>query len=235
MKRLIYLSYGAAAYLVFLAGVVYAIGFTGNLFLAKSIDSAQRVSLPVAIITDFSLLFLFILQFIIMASPSFKQRWNKRVPPPIERSSFILVGSISFLLLMTLWQPIGGTIWMITSLAGKGFLSFFFFLGWSLVFISTFLINHFDLFGLRQVWRHYKGLPHEQLYFRKSLFYRFVRHPMYFGLLLACWCVPVMTSSHLLVAIMCTGYVIAAIQYEEKDLTSVFGGLIISFGKKKVS
>lgn len=235
MKRFLCLMYGVAAYLVFLGSNIYAIGFTGNLFVEKSIDSAQRVSVPVAIVINASLLLLFAVQRSIMARQSFKNRWARIVPAPIERSSYVLLASISLMALVWLWQPIGVEIWTVNSTAGKGLLLFFFFLGWSLVFISTFLINHMDLFGLRQVWRYYKGQQHECLPLRTTLFYRFARVPLHFGFLLALWCAPVMTASHLMFAIVCTGYIFSLIQFEDRDVVTVFGAMIIPFGKKKVS
>ena len=234
MKRFWFLAYGIAAYLIFIGAVLYAIGFTGNLFVTKSLDSAQRVSLPVAIATNMAVLLLFVLQHGILARPSFKKLWNKYVPAPVERSSYILLVSISLLMLMLLWQPMGGVLWTVTGQAGKGFLLFFFFLGWSLVFISTFLYNHFGLFGLRQVWAFYNDRPYEVTAFRTSFFYRFVRHPLYFGFLLAAWCAPVMTASHLLLAIICTAYILITIQFDEKDLATTLGAMLIPFGKKKV-
>jgi methanethiol S-methyltransferase len=209
MKRYLFLLYGIVAYLIFFVTILYAIGFTGNLVVPKSIDGIPQVSLPVAITTNIGLLLLFALQRSIMARATFRGRWAKIIPLPIERSSFVLVASCCLMLMMWLWQPMGGTIWTVTGLAGKGFLQFFFFLGWGLVFISTFLMNHFDLFGLRQVWLHFNNKPYEQLSFRTPLFYRFVRHPLYLGFLLAFWCTPVMTASHLLFAIICTGYIIS--------------------------
>jgi protein-S-isoprenylcysteine O-methyltransferase Ste14 len=234
MKRFCFLLYGVAAYLAFLGAVAYAVGFTGNLFVTKSLDSAQRVSLPAAIFTNLAILLLFVWLHGIMARPSFKKLWNKHIPAPVERSTYILLVSISLVMLMLLWQPLGGVVWTVTGQAGKGFLLFFFFLGWSLVFLSTFLGNHFGLFGLRQVWEFYNDRPHEATAFRTSFFYRFVRHPLYFGFLLAAWCAPVMTVAHLLMAIVCTAYVLVTIQFDEKDLASSLGAMLIPFGKKKV-
>jgi protein-S-isoprenylcysteine O-methyltransferase Ste14 len=234
MKRFCFLLYGVVAYLVFLGAVAYAIGFTGNLFVTKSLDSAQRVSLPVAIFTNLAVLLLFVLQHGIMGRPSFKKLWHKYVPAPVERSSYILLVSISLVMLMLLWQPLGGVVWTVTGQAGKGFLLFFFFLGWSLVFLSTFLYNHFGLFGLRQVWEFYNDRPHEIIAFRTSFFYRFVRHPLYFGFFLAAWCAPVMTVAHLLLAIVCTAYILVTSQFDEKDLATSLGAMLIPFGKKKV-
>ncbi len=245
MKRFLFLLYGIFAYLAFLGSILYAIGFTGNLGVPKGIDGPVRASLPAAIAINTLLLLLFALQHSIMARSNFKRQWTKLIPGPIERSTFVLIASLCLMLLMWQWQPMGGVIWQVSSVAGKGFLLFFFFLGWGLVFISTFLINHFDLFGLRQVWLHYHHQSYEQLSFRTPLFYRFVRHPLYLGFLLAFWCTPLMTASHLLFAILTTAYIFSAIQFEEKDLVTVFGEkyrhykkqipMIIPFIKKKVS
>lgn len=245
MKRYSFLVYGIVAYFVFLVTIFYTIGFTGNLVVPKTIDGVPGVSLLIAITINSALVLLFALQHSIMSRASFKRRWTKIVPLPIERSTFVLMASFCLMLLMYLWQPMGGTLWVVTGLAGKGILQFLFFLGWGLVFISTFLINHFDLFGLRQVWMNFRDRPYEQLKFRTPLFYKIVRHPLYLGFVLAFWCTPVMTASHLLFAILCTGYILTAIRFEEKDLATVFGEkyrqykkqipMIIPFSKKKVS
>jgi protein-S-isoprenylcysteine O-methyltransferase Ste14 len=194
----------------------------------KSIDGVQRVSLTAAITINTALLFLFAFQHSILPRSPFMRRLTKTIPRTIERSTFVLIGSGCLILLMWLWQPMNGTIWMVTGLAGKGFLQFFFFLGWGLVFISTLLVNHFDLFGLRQVWLHFNKKPYEQLAIRTPLFYRFVRHPLYLGFIMAFWCTPLMTASHLLFAIVCTGYILATIQFE--DLVTVFFRKIIKEG-----
>jgi methanethiol S-methyltransferase len=209
MKRYLILLYGIVAYLVFFVTILYAIGFTGNLVVSKTIDGNPQVSMLVAITTNTFLLLLFALQHSIMPRSSFKRRWANLIPAPIERSSYVLVASICLVLIMWLWQPMDGTIWNVNSLAGKGFMQFFFFLGWGLVFISTLLMNHLDVFGLRQVWFYFNDKPYQQLTFRTPLFYRFVRHPLYLGFVLAFWCTPVMTTSHLLFAIICTGYIIS--------------------------
>lgn len=209
MKRYSFLMYGIVAYLVFFVTILYAIGFTGNLVVSKSIDGIQRVSLPVAISINIALLFLFALQHSILPGSAFKRRLSKLVPPEIERSTYVLTASGSLVLLMWLWQPMGGTIWMVTGLAGKGLLQFFFFLGWGLIYISTLLINHFDLFGLKQVWQYFNGRPYEPMPFRTPMFYRFVRTPLYIGFVLAFWCTPVMTASHLLFSIICTSFIVS--------------------------
>jgi methanethiol S-methyltransferase len=209
MKRFLFLLYGIVAYLVFCGTILYAIGFTGNLVVPKTIDGNPQVSLTAAIATDTGLMLLFALLHSSIPASSFRRRWGKIVPLPLERSTAVLIASSCLVLVMWLWQPIGGTIWSVTGLAGKGLLQFFFFLGWGLVFISTLLINHFDLFGLRQVWFLFKGRPYEPTPVRTPVFYRFVRNPLYLGFVLACWCTPVMTASHLLFAIICTGYLMS--------------------------
>lgn len=244
MKRSLFLLYGVFAYVVFLGSIFYAIGFTGNLVVPKGIDGPVRTSLPAALAINTLLLLLFVAQHTIMARPGFKRWWTKWVPAPVERSTFILVASLCLMLMMWQWQPMGGVIWEVRGMAGKGFLTFFFFLGWGLVFISTLLINHFDLFGLREVWKYYQEQPYEQVSFRTPLFYRFVRHPLYVGFLLAFWCTPVMSASHLFFAILTTAYLFTAVQFEERDI-SVFGEkyrqpgkqtpMILPFIKKKVS
>jgi methanethiol S-methyltransferase len=208
MKRILFLLYGVLAYLVFSGTILYAIGFTGNLVVPKTIDGTPQVSLAVAIAINTALLLLFALQHSMMPKAAVKRYWTKFIPQPVERSTSVLLAACCLMLMMWLWQPIDGTIWMVTGLAGKGLLQFFFFLGWGLVFISTLLVNHFELFGLRQVWLHFNGRPYECNTIRTPLFYRFVRNPLYLGFVLAFWCTPVMTASHLLFAIVCTGYIL---------------------------
>jgi protein-S-isoprenylcysteine O-methyltransferase Ste14 len=221
MKRYLILLYGIVAYLVFFVTILYAIGFTGNLVVSKTIDGNPQVSMLAAIGTNTALLLLFALQHSIMPRSSFKRRLANLIPAPIERSSYVLMASFCLVLIMWLWQPMNGTIWHVNSLAGKGFLQFFFFLGWGLVFISTLLMNHLDVFGLRQVWFYFNDKPYQQLTFRTPLFYRFVRHPLYLGFVLAFWCTPVMTTSHLLFAIICTGYILTALQFEERGVVKL--------------
>lgn len=234
MKRYLFLGYGIVAYLVFFATILYAIGFTGNLVVSKSIDGIPKVSFTEAITTNSALLLLFALQHSIMPRSSLKNRWAKLVPAPLERSTFVLMASGSLVLLMLLWQPMDGTIWAVTSLAGKGFMQFFFFLGWGLALISTFLINHFDLFGIKAVWLHFNGKSYTPVALRTKMFYQLIRHPLYLGFILAFWCTPVMTASHLLFAIVLTGYILTAIQFEENYLAEVIP-MIFPFIKKKIS
>ena len=232
MKRVIFLLYGVVSYFIFLGTFLYAIGFVGNFFVPKSIDGAPRVSLANAILVNASLLLLFALQHSIMARPGFKRWWTNFVPEPIERSTFVLLASLCLALLMWQWQPIGGVVWSIENPLLKAMLLAGSLLGWGLVLISTFLINHFDLFGLRQTWIYFTGRKYTQLPFRVPLFYRFVRHPLYLGFLIAFWCTPVMTIAHLLFSILTTAYILTAIQFEEKDLISLFGENYVTYKQR---
>ena len=223
MKKLSFLLYGLVCYCAFFGTILYAIGFVGNLFVPRSIDSTPQTSLLSALFINASLLLLFALQHSIMARPSFKQWWTKYVPESLERSTYVLLASICLILLMWQWQPMGGIVWQVDNSALKAILSITYLSGWSIVFTSTFLINHFDLFGLRQVWFYFKGVPYKPLPFRLPLFYKMVRHPLYFGFLIAFWTTPLMTVAHLLFAVLTTGYILIAIQLEERDLIAHFG------------
>ena len=243
MKKILSLLYGLVSYFAFFGTILYAIGFVGNIIVPKTIDSKPETSLFSAILVNASLLLLFALQHSIMARPAFKRRWTKIVPEHLERSTFVLLASLCLMLMMWQWQPIGGIVWSTDNEVAKNILLFIYLLGWSIVFLSTFLINHFDLFGLRQVWLYFLGKSYTQLPFRLPLFYKLVRHPLYLGFLIAFWSTPVMTIAHLLFAILTTGYIFTAIQLEEKDLVTSFGEkyrsykkwvpMIIPFSKRK--
>lgn len=223
MKKVLFLLYGLICYCIFFGTILYAIGFVGNLFVPKAIDSAPQTSLLSAILINTSLLLLFALQHSIMARPAFKQWWTKFVPIPLERSTYVLLASCCLILLMWQWQPMGGIVWSVENSALKAVLSITYLSGWSIVFTSTFLINHFDLFGLRQVWLFFRDKPYTPLPFRLPLFYKMVRHPLYLGFLIAFWSAATMTVAHLLFAILTTGYILIAIQFEERDLIAHFG------------
>jgi methanethiol S-methyltransferase len=218
MKKIIFLLYGVISYCAFLGTILYAIGFTGNLFVPKTIDGEPQMALVSAVLINASLLLLFAMQHSIMARPAFRRWWVKFVPEPLKRSSYVLLASLCLMLLMWQWQPVGGIVWSTDNEALKALLLITYLSGWSIVFVSTFLINHFDLFGLRQTWLYFSGKPYTPLPFRIPGFYRFVRHPLYVGFLVAFWSAPVMTVAHFLFALLTTGYILVAIQFEERDL-----------------
>jgi protein-S-isoprenylcysteine O-methyltransferase Ste14 len=164
-----------------------------------------------------------------MARPAFKKWWTKFIPEAMERSTFVLLASLCLILMMWQWQPIGGVIWSVENEIVKTILLALFITGWVIVLISTFLINHFDLFGLRQTWFYVTGKKYEHLPFRVPLFYRYVRHPLYFGFLVAFWSTPVMTVAHLLFALLTTGYILTAIKFEENDLVKTFGEKYLNY------
>lgn len=223
MKKLLFLLYGIVAYVIFFGTFCYAIGFVTALLVPKNIDSDPETPLAYGLIVDAGLLALFALQHSVMARPAFKRWWTKFVPQPIERSTYVLLASLCLLVLFWDWQPLGKIIWHVESPAGQLFLQGLSLLGFGIVLVSTFLINHFDLFGLRQVWLYFTGKPYESLPFRTPLFYRYVRHPLYLGFLIAFWSTPTMTAAHLFFAVMTSGYILTAIQFEENDLVKHFG------------
>jgi protein-S-isoprenylcysteine O-methyltransferase Ste14 len=215
---MIILIYGIACYAAFLATILYAIGFVGNLLVPKAIDSPPTLDVLPALVIDLVLLALFALQHSVMARPTFKRRWTRLVPEAAERSTYVLCSSLALILLFALWQPLGGRVWTVENELGRNALYAGFGFGWGLVFLSTFLINHFDLFGLRQAWLHFRGLPYTPLPFRTPGPYRLLRHPLYLGFLFAFWCTPTMTVTHLMFALATTAYILLAIQFEEHDL-----------------
>jgi methanethiol S-methyltransferase len=218
MKRLPIFLYGIASYAVFFAVFLYAIGFIGNLWVPKSMDSPRDVSLTTALLINLGLLGLFAVQHSVMARPAFKRWWTRVVPPEAERSTYVLFSSLCLIALFWFWQPMGGVIWDMGAPAGKTTMYVVYAAGWALLLYSTFLINHFDLFGLRQVWLHLRGKPYTTVPFRSPWLYRQVRHPLYVGWLMIFWATPVMTVAHLVFAIMTTAYILVAIQFEEHDL-----------------
>lgn len=218
MKRALILLYGILCYAVSLAIFIYAMGFIGNFAVPKSMDSPRDGTLVTALCVDLGLLVLFALQHSVMARPAFKRWWTRFVPVPAERSTYLLFSSLALALLFWLWQPLGGSIWQVTSHAGVLAINVIYALGWALLFYATFLINHFDLMGLRQVWLYAIGRPYRQLQFKTPWLYQQVRHPLYVGWLMIFWATPVMTAAHLLFAVMTTAYILFAIQFEERDL-----------------
>jgi protein-S-isoprenylcysteine O-methyltransferase Ste14 len=223
LKRTSILIYGLVSYAVFFATFLYALGFVGNFVVPRTIDGATRVSLTSALLTDLALLLVFALQHSVMARPVFKRWITRFVPESAERSTYVLASSLALIALFALWQPLGGAIWEVNDPLGRGVLYGLFGFGWGLVLISTFLINHFDLFGLRQVWLQWVGRPYTHLKFGTPGPYRLIRHPLYLGWFFAFWATPVMTATHLLFALATTGYILIAIQLEERDLVNALG------------
>jgi protein-S-isoprenylcysteine O-methyltransferase Ste14 len=224
MGASILLFYGLTVYLFFVGTFLYAIGFTGNLVVPKSIDTGAAVPLAEALTIDLLLLGLFAVQHSVMARRSFKRWWTRMVPPIVERSTYVLAATLALALLLWQWRPIATpVVWRIGSDAGTQIVWAVFWLGWAVLLISTFLINHFELFGLRQVFIRFAGTRPPEQEFRTPLFYRYVRHPIYLGFLLGFWATPVMTAGHLLFAVATTGYILVGIWFEERDLVAQFG------------
>ena len=220
-NRIAAFIYGVACYLVFLGSFLFAVGFLGNFGVPKSIDSAPQMPFGAALAVNVALLGLFAVQHSVMARQWFKQAWTRIVPSVVERSTYVLFSSLALILLFWQWQPMGGVIWSVESSAGRMALYALYGLGWLIVLYATFLINHFDLFGLRQVWLHLCGTEYTPLKFRTPSLYRVVRHPLYVGWLLVFWSAPVMTSAHLVFALATSAYILIAIQLEERDLVQL--------------
>ena len=218
MKRLAIFAYGLISYAVFFATFLYGVGFIGNFWVPKSMDSVRDVSLGTALAVNLGLLGLFAIQHSVMARPAFKRAWTRIVPEAAERSTYVLFSSLAMILLFWFWQPMGGVIWNITSTAGANVMYGVYAAGCALLLYSTFLIDHFDLFGLRQVWSQWVGKPLTPLVFKTPWLYRQVRHPLYVGWLMIFWATPTMTVAHLVFAIMTTAYIFVGIRFEERDL-----------------
>lgn len=218
MKKFLTLSYGVVVYLIFFAVFTYTILFIGNLWVAPSLDTLGPVDITQALIIDLGLFALFALQHSIMARPGFKRAWTRFVPEPIERSTYVLAASVILAAIVYFWQPLGGVIWKIDNSIAVVALYVLFFAGWGILFLASFQINHFDLFGLRQVWLYFQGKPYTPLQFETPWLYRYCRHPLYLGLMIALWSAPTMTVAHLVFALGCTGYIMIGARFEEKDL-----------------
>jgi protein-S-isoprenylcysteine O-methyltransferase Ste14 len=223
MRRTGVLVYGVVCYAVFFATFLYLVGFVGNLFVPTSIDSGTPGPLGQALLGNTALLLLFGVQHSVMARPRFKARVARLLPPQIERSTYVLASSLVLVALFVFWQPIPQTLWQVTDPIGRAVLTGLFLSGVGLVLLSTFLIDHFDLFGLRQVVLHFRGIPYRDKRFATPFLYRWIRHPLYVGWLITFWATPAMSAGHFLLALVLTFYILVAIPFEERDLLAVLG------------
>ncbi|MGF1581314.1 MAG: methanethiol S-methyltransferase [Gemmataceae bacterium] len=231
MKRFLVLIYGAACYALGCTTLLYGVGFLGNLVVPKSLDSIPTIPMCWAILINGLLLGIFALQHSVMARPFFKRWLIRFIPEPMERSTYVLASSVALGLIFWQWQPFGGTVWEITNPIGVTVFQSLFVFGWVTILGTSFLINHFDLFGLRQVWLYFREKEYAPLSFRTPGPYRFVRHPLYVGWLIAFWMTPTMGISHFLFSIGMTLYILIAIPLEERDLTQVFGDVYVQYQK----
>jgi protein-S-isoprenylcysteine O-methyltransferase Ste14 len=218
MSRILTLAYGAVSYEIFFLTFLYAIGFLGNVVVPKSIDSGASDPWSTALAIDLGLLSLFAVQHSLMARQGFKRLLTRVIPVAAERSTYVLASSLALIVLFWQWRPLGGSVWEVQHEVGRAALYGGFAFGWTLVLVTTFVINHFDLFGLRQTWRAFRGQPQTGLRFATPVLYRIVRHPLYVGWFFAFWSTPTMTMTHLLFAVTTTVYIVVAIQLEERDL-----------------
>jgi protein-S-isoprenylcysteine O-methyltransferase Ste14 len=232
MKRFTVGAYGALAYTLFLGTILYAIGFVGNVLVPKSIDSGAPSAPLAAAGVDLLLLSLFALQHSLMARPWFKRWWTRWVPASVERSTFVLCASGALLLLYWQWRPLPGPVWEVAPGPAAQLLALGSWLGWALVFLATFMINHFELFGLQQVYLRLRGRPQPEARFKAPYLYRHVRHPIYLGFLVAFWSTPRMTLGHLLFAAATTAYILLGIWFEERDLMVQFGDTYSTYRRR---
>ncbi len=234
MGRALAFLYGIVCYLLFFVTFLYAIGFTTNLVVPKSIDSGVPESFSHALLMNAILLGIFAVQHSVMARPGFKEWWTRIVPKPIERSTYVLLSSAALALLFWKWHPMTDIVWSIDNELVRNVLWVICALGWLIVLLSTFLINHFDLFGLRQVYLHLRQANYTELPFRTYFLYRLVRHPLMLGFLIAFWSAPTMTVGHLVFSLATTGYIFIALHFEERDMVRFHGQKYEDY-KKRVS
>lgn len=226
------LLYGVVAYLAFFGTILYAIGFVGNWVVPKSIDSGEAGSTGAALLINALLLSVFVVQHTIMARPAFKKWVTQFIPAAIERSTFVLLASASLILVFAFWHPLPTVLYDLSDTWANWPLIFLSVLGWAMVFGSSFIINHFDLFGLRQVWLYWRGVPYTHVPFRIVSVYKYVRHPLMVGFLIAFWVTPVMTVGHLFFAVMTTGYILMGVWFEERDLIAHFGEKYLGYRRR---
>lgn len=213
-------AYGVVSYLVALVTFGYIAGFMGNFLVPKPLDAPATGPFWPALLINLALLTLFSVQHSVMARPAFKKWWTRYVPEAAERSTYVLFSCLALLVLFAFWQPMGGVVWKVENQTGKSLVYAIYALGWALLFASTYLINHFDLFGLRQVWLHLRGEKYTPLHFTTPSLYKYVRHPLYVGWFFTFWATPTMTVAHLVFALATTAYILIAIRWEERDLVT---------------
>ena len=223
MKRYLIIGYGAAAYLLFFAAFLYLVGFVGNLLVPRTVDHGLPAPIGQAVLVDVLLVGAFGVQHSVMARPTFKAWWTRFVPTSIERSTYVVLSSAVLVLLYWQWRTIPAVIWDVRAPAGRLVVWAVFWLGWAIALASTFMVSHFDLFGLRQVYLAWRGKPYSHIGFHARFLYRLVRHPLMLGFLIAFWAAPTMTAGHLLFSIAMTGYILIAVQLEERNLVAALG------------
>ena len=232
MRKTLVLLYGGVAYLLFFGTILYMIGFLGDFAVPKGIDDGRPGGIWAALGVDLSLILLFAVQHTVMARPAFKRWWTRYLPWPMERSTFVALASLLLLLAFWQWRPIPGTVWEIEAPAGRAALYALFALGWFLVFFSSFLIDHFDLFGLRQAYLHFRGRPYSHVPMKVVSLYRWVRNPLMLGFLVAIWATPLMTAGHLLFALAMSAYILVGIRFEERTIERELGEIYRAYCKR---
>jgi protein-S-isoprenylcysteine O-methyltransferase Ste14 len=230
--RVLIIGYGSMAYLTFPAAFVYAIGFLGNIGVPRSVDNGIAASLGEALTVNLALLGLFAVQHSVMARPGFKRWWTRFVAPSVERSTYVLIASGVLFVVFWQWRTMPAVVWEVTSPIGRAAVWALFWLGWVTAFATTFMISHFELFGLRQAYLAWRGKPQIDPGFRTPLLYRLIRHPLMVGFLIAFWSAPTMTAGHLLFAVATTGYILIAVQLEERDLAASLGTPYLEYRRR---
>jgi len=231
MGKIIKFVYSLVAYVVFLAAFLYAIGFVGNFIVPKSIDSGVETSTMMAILINAGLLGAFAIQHSVMARPGFKTWWAKIIPQTVERNTYVLISSLLLILMFWQWRPMTGVIWDVQNSTLGSILQVIFWMGWVQVLLSSFLINHFDLFGLRHGYLNLKGKEYTHLHFKTTFLYKIVRHPLLLGFIIAFWAAPLMTTGHLLFSLLTTGYIIIGATLEERDHEALMGSDYVEYKK----